>query len=48
MILVLYRDEIATIVAALPPDSTVAIHFRHILTTMEKRELQAVAVVEHG
>lgn len=48
MILVIYREEIAEVVAALPKDSAAGLHFQHILRTMEKRELQAVAVEEHG
>lgn len=48
MILVLYREEIAEVVAALPKDSAAGLHFRHILSVMEKRELQAVAIEEHG
>lgn len=48
MILIIYREEIAQVVAALPPGSPAALHFQHILRTMEKKELQAVAVVEHG
>ena len=46
MILTIYREEVAAVVAALPPESAVAIHFRYILRTMERKELVAVDVVE--
>jgi len=48
MILIIYREEIAKVVAALPPDSIEFYHFRHILRVMEKKELQAISVSEHG
>jgi hypothetical protein len=47
-LIILYREEIAQAAAALPPDSAAALHFKYLLMKMEEKELQAVAVVEHG
>jgi hypothetical protein len=46
MILMLYREDIAAVVAALPPDSPTALHFRFILRKMESKELTAIAITE--
>lgn len=52
MILILYRQDIRDALAALEAAGVrgepAAIHFRHILSMMEKNELQAVSVAEHG
>ncbi len=52
MIIVIYREEIAEVIEALRKDGRrgepVLLHFQHILRMMEKKELQAVAVSEHG
>jgi len=48
MILVLYREDLMAAIEALPNESATALHFKHILNVMEKKELQAVAIMEHG
>lgn len=52
MIIVLYREDIQNALRALRDDGRenepTALHFSHILNVMDKKELQAVSVEEHG
>lgn len=53
MIIVLYREDIIAAIEGLTviglgADTSTLLHYQHILNVMEKKELQAVAVVEHG